>query len=107
MALEYSTRAYGFFKIIYDENVYLTMWRKRNLIIASAPNAVVISASIGFYELGLNQGKDIGYQNGFSQGSSSVLIQMVTMISLKQNSTVIINVLPFFLPYNVALVYSF
>jgi len=29
------------------------------------------------------------------------------MIGLKQNSTVIINVLPFFLPYNVTLVYSF
>jgi hypothetical protein len=83
------------------------MWRKRDLIIASLVIIALISSSVGFYELGLNQGKDIGYQNGFSQGSSSVLVQMGTMISLKQNSTVIIDVFPFFLPYNVTLVYSF
>ena len=83
------------------------MWRKRDLIIAFVAIVALISASVGFYELGLNHGKDVGYQNGFSQGSSSVLIQAGTMIGLKQNSTVIINVLPFFLPYNVTLVYSF
>ena len=83
------------------------MWGKRNMIIATAVIVALISASIGFYQLGLNHGKDIGYQNGFSQGSSSVLIQAGTMIGLKQNSTIIINVLPFFLPYNVTLVYSF
>ena len=83
------------------------MWRKRDLIIATVVTVALISTSVGFYEIGLNHGKDVGYQNGFSQGSSSVLIQAGTMISLKQNSTVIINVLPFFLPYNVTLVYSF
>ena len=83
------------------------MWRKRDLILATAVTVALISASIGFYELGFNHGKDVGYQNGFSQGSNSVLIQAGTMIGLKQNSTVIINVLPFFLPYNVTLVYSF
>ena len=83
------------------------MWRKRDLIIATVVTVALISASVGFYELGLNHGKDVGYQNGFSQGLSSVLIQEGTMIGLKQNSTVIINVLPFFLPYNVTLVYSF
>ena len=83
------------------------MWRKRDLIIATVVTVALISASVGFYELGLIHGKDIGYQDGFSRGSSSVLVQAGTMIDLKQNSTVIINVLPFFLPYNVTLVYSF
>ncbi|MCL4438440.1 MAG: hypothetical protein M1616_03655, partial [Candidatus Thermoplasmatota archaeon] len=80
------------------------MWRKRDLIIATVVTVALISASVGFYELGLIHGKDIGYQDGFSRGSSSVLVQAGTMIDLKQNSTVIINVLPFFLPYNVTLV---
>ena len=83
------------------------MWRERDLIIATVVTVALISASVGFYELGLIHGKDIGYQNGFSRGSSSVLVQAGTMIGLKQNSTVIINVLPFFLPYNVTLMYSF
>ena len=68
---------------------------------------VVISASVGFYELGLNQGKDIGYQTGFSNGSNSILIQMDTQIDLQQNGTVIITPPPVFLPNNVTLVYSF
>ena len=56
------------------------MWRKRDLIIATVVTVALISASIGFYELGLNQGKDLGNQNGFSQGSSSTIIQSFTQI---------------------------
>ena len=51
------------------------MWRKRDLIIASVVIVALISTSVGFYELGLNHGKDIGYQYGFSQGSRSILIE--------------------------------
>ena len=83
------------------------MWRKRNLIIASVIIVVVIAASVGFYELGLNQGRDMGYQTGFSKGSSSILIRMGSLIDLHPNNTVIITPSPVFLPNNVTLVYSF
>ncbi len=82
------------------------MWRKRDLIIASVVIVALISASVGFYELGLNQGKDLGYQNGFSQGSSSTIIQSFTQIQMLPNNTVLINTQPFS-ANNITVVYSF
>ena len=82
------------------------MWRKRDLIIASVVIVALISASVGFYELGLNQGKDLGYQNGFSQGSRSVLIQSFSQFSLPPNGTILINTYPFSTS-NVSVEYSF
>ena len=82
------------------------MWRKRDLIIATVVTVALISASIGFYELGLNQGKDIGYQNGFSQGSSSTIIQSFTQIQMLPNNTVMINTQPFS-ANNITVEYSF
>ena len=83
------------------------MWGKRNMIIASVVIAVVISASVGFYEIGFGQGNSFGYLNGLSQGRSSVIVQMQTQIHLKPNSTDLFFPPDYLLPNNVTLQYSF
>jgi len=55
------------------------MSRKTNLFVALSV-VIVISASVGFYELGLSRGEATGYQNGLSDGFHSVLIQMLTEV---------------------------
>lgn len=70
------------------------MSRKTNLFVALSV-VIVISASVGFYELGLSRGEAAGYQNGFSDGSNSVLIQMQTDVDLQVNQPLYITTLPF------------
>ncbi|MCL5782595.1 MAG: hypothetical protein M1476_01635 [Candidatus Thermoplasmatota archaeon] len=82
------------------------MWRKRNLLITSVVIVAVISASIGFFELGLNQGEAIGYQTGFSNGSNTILIQSLTQVELQANQTVTIVTQPFS-ANNINVYYSF
>lgn len=81
------------------------MLNKRNLFVALAV-VIVISASIGFYELGHSRGEAAGYQKGFSNGFHSVLIQSYTMVDLAPNWTFLIVTLPFNANY-VILDYSF
>lgn len=67
---------------------------------------IVVSDSVGFYEIGFSQGESAGYQNGFSHGFHSVLISNYTDIDLLPNETLPITTLPFS-PNYVILTYSF
>ena len=48
---------------------------------------MTVSASAGFYEFGLSNWLNKGYQNGFSGGSNSTLIKTVTFVGFEPNQT--------------------
>jgi hypothetical protein len=82
------------------------MVEKRNLIVAFAMTAIIIAASVGFFEWGMNIGETKGYQNGFSNGESSTIIQSLTQVQLQPNQSLLIITFP--LPFNnIILSYSF
>ena len=82
------------------------MVETRNLIMAFAMTAIIIAASVGFFEWGMNKGDMKGYQNDFSNGKSSTIIQSFTQIQLQPNQSLLIITFP--LPFdNIILSYSF
>ena len=57
------------------------MRSKRNLLVTSVI-IMIVFASMGFFETGHNQGVDMEYQNGFSNGTNTILIQWFTQIEM-------------------------
>ena len=71
------------------------MWSKRHLLIVFGVIVIVVSASIGFFELGLSRGETEGYNAGYFAGLNAILIQSGTQVQLQPNQTLTIVTLPF------------
>lgn len=65
--------------------------RNKGIFFVVLSVVIVISDSFGFYEIGLARGEAARYQNGFSHGFTSVLIQSYTDVDLLPNETLLIT----------------
>ena len=66
----------------------------RKLIPAMVIGAIIVVASAGFFEIGLEMGKTQGYNQGFSEGSESILLQAFTEFQLQPNQSLLVVTQP-------------
>ena len=67
---------------------------KRKFIVAMFIGIIIVVASAGFFEIGLEMGKTQGYNQGFSKGSESILLQTFTEIQLQPNQSFLVVTQP-------------
>lgn len=67
---------------------------KRKFIAAVVITVIIVLASVGFFEIGLEMGKTRGYNQGFSKGSESILLQAFTEIQLQPNQSLLVVTQP-------------
>ena len=79
---------------------------KRELIVAILIAAIMVVASVGFFEVGFDMGKTQGNDNGFLKGSQSIILQTDDMIELQPNQSFYAESVPFG-PGSVTVYFSF